>query len=963
MKSKLIFASLFLLSVVPGFSKEHLTSQDVDKILPVYAPVPKSIDGVGTSSFSLNGTWQFKEKENGDWKPIRVPGEWSMQGFKVDSAKFATYRRSFSIPSDWEGQRIKIRFDGVFSEYFVFVNGQKAGYHLGGMTPYEIDITQLARPGENTLELNVRSESLADMLGSLTQYAAHQLGGIIRKVTLFAVPEVNITDLRIETKVQPSGADLCLHFAVTNNSAEARQATRASFFVEGLSGQLRCDIPEIEAGETLRRDVSAHFDGVELWSDEHPALYTLSGTLESASGSEHIEKKFGFRQIEVRGNELFVNGKAVKLHGFCRHEMSPTEGRVTTYEQEKKDVELFRAANCNFIRTSHYPPCEEFLDLCDEMGMYVEVEAPICWVGHGANANWVHLNYKDSTYYPYIRQADLETVHFNRNHPSVIFWSMANESYWCETFEKVQEYVELADRTRPHTFHDQAYGGFNNEGSTAPIAIIHYPGPDGYKHVEENRPLQYGEFCHLNVYNRSELETDPGVRCDWGELALYPTWERMYATKGILGGSVWSGIDDVFQMLDGSAVGYGPWGIIDGWRREKPEYWDVKKIYSNIKVLTDSLQPSSSLSLKIENRYTFTNLKEVKAEYRFGNEKGAVYADIPPKAVGTLTIPIKNPSASDKLYISFVDPRGFVADEYMIPVGVQKDEKLDPPPAAKRTRMKQEDDIFIINGKGFRCEVSRSDGRIISLRFNGTETLCGGPSLMVLPLSHGGCLPDLNANTPLLNDVCGGWKASSVTARKDGRNVVVDVAGAYDDFEGSYSMTFNANGTVSVEYQFKALEDINPRQWGMVFDTPRSYDHNFWYHKGLWNLYPENHINRLKGEAPLFYPDDARGRNPRQRPETDWYKDSNSLGCNDFRSVRRNILYAGLKDSEGSSIMAVSDYTQGWRAWTSDDKMHFLVADYVSPGDESFAEGYYHQYRRPIKAGDVIKGKINLQAR
>lgn len=161
------------------------------------------------------------------------------------------------------------------------------------------------------------------------------------------------------------------------------------------------------------------------------------------------EKRFGFREIEVRGNELLVNGRAVKLRGVCRHEAHPLTGRVLTAELQRQDVELYRAANCNFIRTSHYPPAEELLELCDEAGMFVEVEAPVCWVGHHANENWKKLNYQDTAYYPYVLQVNMEMIHFYRNHPSVLFWSMANESYWNREFAQVQEYVLKADPTRP----------------------------------------------------------------------------------------------------------------------------------------------------------------------------------------------------------------------------------------------------------------------------------------------------------------------------------------------------------------------------------------------------------------------------------------------------------------------------------------------------------------------------------
>lgn len=948
------------------------TNIDVEKELPIYTVRPHEVSGVYQPFLSLNGTWLFhpapekefyRENVSDDWQPIVVPGQWSMQGFKVDSAAFAGYRKSFTIPHDWKGKRVKLRFDGVHSEYYVYLNDTQVGYHLGGMTVYEIDVTSHLRNGKNELALAVRSESLADMLGSLTQYAAHQLGGITRKVTLFAVPETHLSDLRISTDLDENYQDANLNLQMTVTNATDKEASNLylRYSIEGLSDIKTMQLPQLKAGADWNGMLTDSVIAPQLWNNEQPHLYTLC--IELCRGTEIMEsvkRRFGFREIEIRGNEMLVNGKPVKLRGVCRHEMHPLTGRVMTEELEHQDVELYRAANCNFIRTSHYPPCEEMLDLCDELGMFVEVEAPVCWIGHGANENWQQLNYRDEQYYPYILQANMETIHFYRNHPSILFWSMANESYWNKGFAQVQEYVKKADPTRPHSFHDQAYGGFNNQGSTAPIANIHYPGPNGYKKAaQSDRPMTYGEYCHLNVYNRSELVTDPGIRSDWA-LALAPTWENMYHTKGVLGGSIWSGIDDIFQMPDGNAVGYGPWGPIDGWRRPKPEYWDMKKIYSPIKVNTTRLMPARELTVEIENRYTYLDMSDLRIEYRYGDEQGVAFASIPPTQTGTVTIPIEHPEKANELYLSFTDPRGFMADEYLIPVGQQVQNEL-PEQEKQKTRLQTQKDRFVISGKGFICEISRSSGQILSLKKDGRKTLIGGPWLMALPLSGGGCYPNHNADTPIFNDLCHEWKATQTEAGQEGGNVLIRVEGTYQEFEGYYILTINANGELHVSYSFKALKDVNPRQWGLVFDASKDYDKTFWRRKGMWSVYPEDHISRPVGTAPLFYPGLPQNANPRMQPSWSWNMDFNALGSNDFRSTRRNIWYAGLEDSLGHRITVRSNGQQHWRSWLDKDIIRFLVADFVTAGNEMFLEGYYAPYRKPIQTGDTIQGEIDLR--
>lgn len=948
------------------------TDVDVEAVLPTYAPLPKSVSGTYQPLLSLNGTWLFhpapdkdfyRQPATAEWKGIVVPGQWSMQGFQVDSMAFAGYRKTFLLPDDWTDKTVKVRFDGVHSEYYVYLNGQEVGYHLGGMTPFEADLTPYLRSGQNELALRVRSESLADMLGSLTQYAAHQLGGITRKVTLMALPRQSVTDLRIATDLdeQYRNATLSVHTGIVNQSGQVQKGLQLRLSIDGLPNHTLLDVPALAAGESWTGQLTTPVTAPRLWNSEQPHLYTLRLELcQGAEVLETIEKRFGFREVEVRGNELLVNGRAVKLRGVCHHEMHPLTGRVMTTELERQDMELYKAANCNFIRTSHYPPCEEMLDICDELGLFVEVEAPVCWIGHGANENWQTLNYQDSRYYGYVRQADLETIHFNRNHPSVLFWSMANESYWNKEFAQVQEYVKKADPTRPHTFHDQAYGGFNNQGSTAPIANIHYPGPNGYKvAAKSQRPMTYGEYCHLNVYNRSELETDPGIRSDWA-LALSPTWENMYRTKGVLGGSIWSGIDDIFQLPDGNAVGYGAWGPIDGWRRPKPEYWDMKKIYSPIRILTSGSTAEGRFQIRMENRFTYLSTADLSIRYRYGNQQGSVTADIAAGQQGELLLPLCLQDTVRTVYLSFADPQGRLIDEFLLPTGAEEAPTVSAVPAVP-TRLKKTDRLFIVTGKGFRCEINRQDGRIVSLSRNGKTILCGGPYLMALPLTGGGCYPNHNAHTPLFNEVCQAWTANSVEAHEEGTSVVLTVKGSYDGWEGEYQLHLSANGELTADYRFTALADINPRQWGLVFEAPVTFDRTFWDRKGMWSVYPAYHISRPQGTAPLFYPGVPQQPQPRIAPTWEWSMDSNELGSNDFRSTRRNIRQAGLCDEAGNRITAVSNGEQHWRSWLEKDRIRFLVADFVTAGNEMFLESYYAPYRKPVKKGETIKGSLRLR--
>lgn len=946
---------------------------DMAAVLPQYAPVPQAVNGVYNPKVSLNGVWQFAEKAPAQvspatmgaiqWSDIQVPGQWSSQGFKVDSAGFGVYNRTFDVPTDWKGKLIRLRFDGVSSECEIFLNYQKIGEHMGGMTAFELDLTQAIKAGKNTLSLRVRSESTADMLGSLTQYAAHQLGGITRKVTLFAVPELYVSDLRVITDLDAQYQDATLQVEVTvrngSNKAQAAAQVRASLAELGIS--VATQIPAIAAGGVWTGVVEAQVKAPKKWDSEHPNLYQMALELNQEGKTlEQIYRKVGFREIEIKGNEMLVNGQSIKLRGVCRHEVHPLTGRVLSQEVMRQDVELYREANCNFIRTSHYPPAEEFVALCDELGMFVEVEAPVCWVGHHANENWTRLNYRDKRYYGYVLQANMEMIQLYRNSPSVILWSMANESYWNGEFAQVLEYIRQADPTRPNAFHDQAYGGFNNQGSTADVSNIHYPGPNGFKRAAvSERPMVFGEYCHLNVYNRSELVTDPGVRSDWA-LALLPMWENMYQTKGALGGSLWSGIDDVFQLPDGNACGYGPWGPIDGWRRPKPEYWDMKKIFSPIQLKTKTLASVNNIELEVENRYTYTNLDQVTIEWQYGGQKGRTMAHIAPGETGRIAFSIPGAKNGQLLEVLFTDPRGFMVDQYKIPVGVDPASKLVVVGAEVATKLKKSKTQWTAWAKGFSCTIDPKTGNIISLVKDGRPVLSGGPWLMALSLSGGGCYPDHNANVPFHNELCSEWKVSSIEASQEGNSVVVKAQGTYDGFEGGYTMTINANGQIQIAYSYTATKNLDPRQWGLVFEAPSEFATTFWDREGLWSHYPDDHISRPVGSAPLFYNAIPAKQDPRTQPEWSWNMDSNELGSSDFRSTRRNVYSAGLKSDAGRSVTLASKGDQHWRSWKAGDAIQFLVAGFASPGAEMFLGSHYAPYRKPLKVGDVIADKVTL---
>lgn len=637
-------------------------------------------------------------------------------------------------------------------------------------------------------------------------------------------------------------------------------------------------------------------------------------------------------------------------------------GRSLTSALWRRDAELYRDANVNYIRTSHYPPAEEFLDACDELGLFVEAEAPICWVGReyggvlepGTDDNAFKFR-------PDIVRPVLEMVERDRSHPCILFWSLANESVWGPNFETAAKMVRAMDPSRPRKFNYAERHGSPNRGECE-IGSYHYPGPKGLKDFDDHfRPVVFDEYCHLNTYNRREIAADPGVRDFFGQ-ALAPMWEKMREVRACLGGAIWSGIDDVFLLPSGKVTGYGEWGPIDGWRRPKPEYWHIKKVYSPVRVLdkkVDLPAKGAPIRLRVHNRHDFTSMREIRITWSLGKESGTAAADIPPRTEGELSIPLaRTPKEGSVLSLMFHSPRGFLIDAYALPVG-EGDAALDKAKGRAEGPLELEEDpeVFIIAGDDFCFEIDRASGRIRKGRLKVKDFIRGGPHLMLLPLSSGPCRPDFDPEVEPLNHTCQNWTARSVSASRKDAFVEVRVSGAYEEADGEYTMRFDGGGNLIVEYSFIVREAVNPRQWGVVFDLDASLDIQAWERRAQWSLYPEDHIGRPKGRAR------ARGFTAkfREEPTWPWSRDGHVLGSNAFRATLSGILWMSLESDDGAGVMVRSDGTQSARAWLEGHGVRLLVAGFDTGGGDIFLATHYAADRRPLKKGSMIAGGAYLE--
>lgn len=930
----------------------------------------------------LNGTWKFcpkadkdfyssAKKQSSSWNEIKVPACWVMQGFKVDTNQFASYYRTFVIPKSWSGNRIKLRNEGAYSVAKVFINNQYVGTHEGGMTPYEFDITPYIKIGTNDLAIAVKAQSMADTLGCIIQYLNYPMGGIIRDIYLFAVPEININSVHIETDFDNDfkNATLNLDCKIVNQSNFDTEKLKIKYTLLDSAGQAvntaSVDLNSLPAHGKSEERYSLPVVSPTHWNPEKPYLYTFKIELSEAGIiRETICKKIGFREIQVVGNKVFVNGQPIKLRGVNRHETHPLLGRSLTRELRLKDAILFKEANVNYIRTSHYPPSDEFISICDSLGFFVELENPFCWVGHGASAASSTLKFEDPEIYKYLRTTSMETIEHYRNHPSILIWSLANESNWSENWNNIKQLYDSLDMSRPKTFHDQAYGDYNNYGSTCmEIANIHYPGPHGPEVAQHfDRPLLFGEYCHLNVYNRQEVYTDPQVRDDWGEV-FESIWEDMYRSEGCLGGAIWSGIDDVFLFSDSTATGYGPWGPLDGWRRTKPEYWQMKNVYSPIKVFSKYAnynENSNEIRLQVDNRNIYTNLNEIKITWSVENESGNIVSNILPLSSGWITIiPNTTKLTGKKLRISFISPSGYLIIQYEIPIG----KTVETPIVAANAKnekytIAETDEKIVITGKKFTCFIDQKTGMISSVVSDKKTFIQGGPGLMVLGLKSNECAPKFIINNQPINSTLTNWTLENIENWYGHDSLIIKVKGKYDEASGSIEYVFNNEGEFNVNYKFEMNIDINPRQYGLLFQLNNDFKTLKWERNAQWTVYPENHIGRPKGSVTFK---EKSKYNNIWNPETEWKDDANELGSNDFRSTRKNIIWAQLADENGTGIKIVSNGKQSVRVFKNNTGFGMLVADYQTGGGEMFIGAEYEAFRKPLKKGDVITGSIAIQ--
>lgn len=607
-------------------------------------------------AFAHKQDYDFSIIDAEKWQDVIVPSSLIMQGFDIENNTEYYYKKIIKIPKDYVGNRIFLRFEGVYSNARVWVNNKFIKSHIGGFTVWDVDITDFAEAKEITLIVGVadiegNKKSVWNTDGKYqsnsawaSYYAHHNIGGIIRNITMFCLPQKAILQTHIDTFVNGSTSIAKVNMLLSENC-------------KGLV--LKTDIireGKIKAAKEISvnsADISFELEVLfaDLWDAEHPNLYILKTVLCDKNGISLQENtmKFGFREITYGGknntdkNKVYVNGKEIKLRGVCRHDVSRLYGRSLTKEDIYNEIKTYKEHNVNHIRTSHYPVSDYMLEVCDELGMYVEQENAACF--KGANGFDIYNSSGD------FLNSFKEMVESSRNHPSVIIWSIANESGFEKSagFRDCYNYVKNEDITRPVIF-------------SYPCTVASRPLPyDIYsKHYakvtsklgRKDMPILHDEFAHVPCYNIDDLKYDNSCRVFWGE-SIKRGWDNIFNTDGALGCDIWAAIDDVFYLpekkmekhqkhLKGECAGYGEWGcIFDAFKRLKPEAYLTKKAFTPVKINSVDVY-GDEIRFKVQNRFDHTNLNEVSVTVKDKNGK-LLYSDriqenIEPHSFGTISL-------------------------------------------------------------------------------------------------------------------------------------------------------------------------------------------------------------------------------------------------------------------------------------------------------------------------------------
>ncbi|GIN85168.1 beta-galactosidase [Heyndrickxia sporothermodurans] len=922
---------------IDDIRNQHLLQRNRIRPRAHFTSFPNEIEAlavngeIASTKKILNGQWKFlyadhpsfipsdffeKNYDCSDWDDIQVPGVWQLQGYGrphysdlyypfpvnpphvPEKNPTGCYRRSFFIPKDWDGRNVHLRFEGVDSAFHLWVNGKEVGYSQGSRLTSEFDITPFLEDGENQLVVQVHQWSDGSYLEDQDMW---WLSGIFRDVYLLAIPKIHVYDFYVKTDLDEryENAKLNLRVKVKNCSGEREKVALTYQLIDKnetiLSGDFSNE--QVNAGEDVFLNVQSHVASPQKWSAEDPYLYTLLLTLKNSKGEtiEVIPYRIGFRSIEIKDRNLKVNGKTIMFKGVNRHDHDPDTGRAVSYEMMKKDIIMMKQFNINAVRTAHYPNDPRFYDLCDKYGLYVIDETDLETHGFELLGDANQLSNDPSWEAAYVERVE-RMVERDKNHPSIIMWSLGNESGFGCNFEAMYKRCKELDATR----------------------IVHYEG-DRETKATDIYSTMYSSVERIIGFAKTENWEKPHILCEFahamgnGPGGLKEYWDAFYQYDRLQGGFVWEWIDHGLRQFTSEGEEYFAYGgdfgdepnnsnfCMDGLvspdRVPSPGLYQYKKMIEPVKVTPLDVKEGI---FQIENRYNFVSLDHLECSW-------SIDGDGDPVASGVVTLPdiLANEKGQLRIPLSGLIKKAFIDYKVNIVFTLKSDTKWakkgheiawaqvsipNEEMLSKKSLSSSIAPIFVeetktsivIKGNDFKIQFSKIDGRILNWRACGQSVMKTGPRMNFW-----------RAMTDNEMYIVKDWKeaylhmlvhdarkveyeqlnASTIKVRVE-ETIAPLVAGW--GVQGSYEYTILGDGQIQMTVKGNPYGKL-PETWpkvGIEMEIPTELSHVNWYGNGPWESYPDSkeackigHYQKTVDE--LFFPYEYPQENG-NRSEAKW---------------------------------------------------------------------------------------------
>lgn len=847
---------------------------------------------------SLNGTWKINVVKNPDqfnakwvspkfsdknWGDIQVPSNWEFMGYDTpiytdvkypypanppfvphDYNPVGVYRKWIDIPPSWQMNRIIAHFGSIKSAGYLYVNGVEVGFAKGSKTPAEFDITKYLNPGKNLLTWKLLRYSDGDYLECQDMW---KVSGLERDAYLLAVPSVSINDFRVTASLTDNYSNGKFSLDVMLSDAFIDSVNSYSIAVSLLDPQQKQAFAEkkrILPGE-LHAGFKTTLPSVKKWNAETPELYTLLITLYDKFGKSQqvVRQKVGFREVEILNSQLLVNGVAVYFKGVNRHEHDPYTGRGISEDMMREDLRLMKELNINAIRTSHYPNNPRFYDLCDEYGFYVIDEANLeCHGMEDQPGSFAPLTDNPVWENAYLDRAE-RMMKCDFNHPSVIIWSMGNESGDGRNFVAMYKWMKAFDPTRPVQYQEAWYNTHTD------IVCPMYKNLDflkDYASKPQSRPLILCEYAH-------------GMGNSEGNLADY--WDVIYATKYMQGGFIWDWVDQtIIKKRDdgtkwfayGGDLGYAGVkndsnfcanGLISSDRLFHPHAYEVQKVYQNINFKAID---ASKGKFEVINRHDFIDLSRYRIYYTITSEGKVIkkenldLSSLAPQSYQPFTLDFSGlpGKAGAEYFINFYTqlkdsqpllPADFIVarDQFLI-------KKVAMPDKAKTVNIPEYQvgkDEIVVSGNGFTMNFDAKKGILNSYVFQGLELIKKGP------LPNFWRAPTDNDLGNSMSTLCAVWREQSlkpdkikVEVKTDSLGLVISVDQQFNDIAVVTTLYhIGGDGVIRIDNTFKPLKKDLPElpRLGLQFTLPAGFDSIAWYGRGPHENYSDRHVSAFVG--------------------------------------------------------------------------------------------------------------------